>query len=115
MVAGERRAPVFQYPDQASIGDERRRHVFHHDRQPRAMKGGVDEQVTDTLAAAETASFCSGVCGRFAQQAKRSCSNQGFKVAFGRHQKLCIFDEEADLQIAIERVVSGIGAARTPR
>jgi hypothetical protein len=71
--------------------------------------------VTDTLAAAETASFCSGVCGRFAQQAKRSCSNQGFKVAFGRHQKLCIFDEEADLQIAIERVVSGIGAARTPR
>src|SRR6266436_7213847 len=45
MVAGERRAPVFQYPDQASIGDERRHHVFHHDRQPRAMKGGVDEQV----------------------------------------------------------------------
>src|SRR5882757_1758245 len=45
MVAGERRAPVFQYPDQASIGDERRRHVFHHDRQPRAMKGGVDEQL----------------------------------------------------------------------
>jgi hypothetical protein len=38
MVAGERRAPVFQYPDQASIGDERRRHVFHHDRQPRTMK-----------------------------------------------------------------------------
>jgi hypothetical protein len=66
--------------------------------------------VTDTLAAAETASFCSGVCGRFAQQAKRSRSNQGFKVAFGRHQKLCIFDEEADLHIAIERVVSEIGA-----
>jgi hypothetical protein len=45
MVAGERRAPVIQYPDQASIGDERRHHVFHHNRQPRAMKGGVDEQV----------------------------------------------------------------------
>src|ERR1700738_1078869 len=45
MVAGERRAPVFQYLDQAPIGDERRRHVFHHDRQPRAMKGGVDQQV----------------------------------------------------------------------
>jgi hypothetical protein len=45
VVAGERRAPVFQYPDQASIGDERRRHVFHHHRQPRAMKGGFDEQV----------------------------------------------------------------------
>ena len=44
MVAGERRAPVFQYLDQASIGDERRHHVFHHHRQPRAMKGGVDEQ-----------------------------------------------------------------------
>src|SRR5882757_10484071 len=45
MVAGERRAPVFQYPDQASIGDERRYHVFHHHRQPHATKGGVDEQV----------------------------------------------------------------------
>jgi hypothetical protein len=45
MVAGERRAPVFQYLDQASVGDERRHHVFHHDRQPRATKGGVDEQV----------------------------------------------------------------------
>ena len=45
MVAGARWAPVFQYLDQASIGDERRHHVFHHDRQPRAMKGGVDEQV----------------------------------------------------------------------
>jgi hypothetical protein len=45
MVAGERRAPVIQYPEQASIGDERRRHVFHHNRQPRAMKGGVDEQM----------------------------------------------------------------------
>ena len=45
MVAGERRAPVFQYLDQASIGDERRHHVFHYDRQPRAMKGGVDQQV----------------------------------------------------------------------
>jgi hypothetical protein len=45
MVAGERRAPVVQYPDQASIGHERRHHVFHHHRQPRAMKGGVDEQV----------------------------------------------------------------------
>ena len=45
MVARERRAPVVQYPDEASIGGERRRHVFHHDRQPRAMKGGVDEQV----------------------------------------------------------------------
>jgi hypothetical protein len=38
MVAGERRAPVFQYLDQASIGDERRHHVFHHHRQPRAAK-----------------------------------------------------------------------------
>jgi hypothetical protein len=45
MVAGERRTPVFQYPDQASIGDEWRHHVFHHDRQPGAMKGGLDEQV----------------------------------------------------------------------
>ena len=45
MVAGERRAPVFQYPDQASIGDERCHQVFHHDRQPRAMQSGVDEQV----------------------------------------------------------------------
>src|SRR5712672_1981146 len=45
MVAGERWAPVFQYPDQTSIGNERRHHVFHHHRQPRAMKGGVDEQV----------------------------------------------------------------------
>ena len=45
MVAGERRAPVFQYPDQASIGDERRDHVFHHHRQPRAMKRGIDEKV----------------------------------------------------------------------
>src|SRR4029077_11853486 len=45
MVAGERWAPVFQYPDQASIGDERRHQVFHHHRQPRAMKGRVDEQV----------------------------------------------------------------------
>jgi hypothetical protein len=44
MVARERRAPVFQYRDQASIGDERGHHVFHHNRQPRAMKGGVDEQ-----------------------------------------------------------------------
>ena len=44
MVTGDRRAPVFQYPDQASIGDERRHHVFRHHRQPRAMKGGVDEQ-----------------------------------------------------------------------
>jgi hypothetical protein len=45
MVAGERRAPVFQYLDQASIGDERRHHVFHHERQPRAVKGGLYEQV----------------------------------------------------------------------
>jgi hypothetical protein len=45
MVAGERRTPVFQYLDQASVGDERRHHVFHHDRQRRAMKGGVHEQV----------------------------------------------------------------------
>jgi hypothetical protein len=45
MVAGERRAPVLQYLDQASHGDERCHHVFHHHRQPRAMKGGVDEQV----------------------------------------------------------------------
>ena len=44
MIAGERRAPVFQYLDQASIGDQRRHHVLHHQRQPRAMKGGVDEQ-----------------------------------------------------------------------
>jgi hypothetical protein len=44
MVAREWRAPVFQYPDQASIGDERRHHVFHHHRQTGAMKGGVDEQ-----------------------------------------------------------------------
>jgi hypothetical protein len=45
MVAGERRAPIVQYPDQASIGDERLHHVFHHNRQPSAVKGGVDEQM----------------------------------------------------------------------
>jgi aryl-alcohol dehydrogenase-like predicted oxidoreductase len=45
MVTRERRAPLFQYLDQASIGDERRRHVFHHERQPRAMKGGTAAHV----------------------------------------------------------------------
>src|SRR5580704_10127711 len=43
-ITGERRTPVFQYLDQASISDEGRHHVFHHHRQPRAMKGSVDEQ-----------------------------------------------------------------------
>ena len=43
------------------------------------------------------------------QSAKRSRGNQGFEIAFGRHQKLRVFHHEANLQVAIERIVREIG------